>query len=557
MKVNRPEAININDSSSLNIAPLKSEIKATLGRYQLLNEVGRGSNALVYRAYDPQLERFLAIKVLKNHLAKNKDYRNSFIYEARLAAKLSHPNIVTIYDVGISNEKPYIAMELLDGVTLEELLNNSQIPLKNIIHITSQLLKGLHYAHSQGLIHRDIKPANILFVRDKKNIKLTDFGIAKMEESTDKKAYLSDKVLGTPEYMSPEQVLGKSMDVRSDLYSTGVLIYRMIYGVTPFNSNDLGQLFKKIVKNKPPELQISDGLVSAELVSDELKDLLRKLLQKKASKRYQSAALLMTDLQVIAEKLLEHNKEPIKVVKSLSTRWTALMAGAVFISMCVGLAVVYFMQYKTLSSITYDYGYTVGKMIAYQSSEAIILNDSIALNTLVSETAKNEQLNEINIINNSNMIIASSNKDNVGMKLQPVNNITLVKTVSLTKIYRRNLSSKEMLFDVSMPVYFGDKKVGGLYLSFSSKTIVHASNATLITMIIIMLITLIVVFIATFILAKQTSNDYRRVTDGLNKMSTGRIDARIISDKGDEAGQMYAAFNRLAAYLERRFENKK
>ncbi|MGB0496553.1 MAG: serine/threonine protein kinase, partial [Kangiellaceae bacterium] len=205
-----------------------------LGRYRILEEVGRGSTAFVYRAFDPQLDRFLAIKMLRPHLAQNKSFREAFVRESRLAAQLSHPNIVTIYDVGITDDIPYIAMEILEGITLEEILKSkNKLDLKTALNITGQMTLALDYAHQQGLVHKDIKPANILILRDKKTAKLTDFGIAQAIDnfnegnnanSKNQGKVRRNKVIGTPEYMSPEQVVGHALDHRTDLYSTGVLL---------------------------------------------------------------------------------------------------------------------------------------------------------------------------------------------------------------------------------------------------------------------------------------------------------------------------------------------
>ncbi len=517
-----------------------------LGRYRILDEVGRGATALVYRAYDPQLDRFLAIKVLREQLAKDKDYRDGFIREARLAAQLTHSNIVTIYDVGISDEKPYIAMELMEGATLETVLKKSpRLSLKTVLSIVRQLAAALAYAHNHGVVHRDIKPGNILILKDKKTAKLTDFGIAQVDESLAKSGKASDKVLGTPEYMSPEQILGNPLDKRSDLYSTGVLIYRMLSGLPPFIADDLGDLFKQIIKSKQPELMVENVEVK-----DDVNDLLRKLLQKRPEKRFQDAEQLLSEIRYISRKLTKP-KNSNSFFSSLTTRWTIAMASAVFVSMCIGLVVVYMMQYRALSAIAYDYGHTVGKMIAYQSSEAIVLDDSVGLTALAKESVKNEQLETIFILDLNNRILASNVTKMNGQVFEIPSSEQPIKRFDSTQIYKRKLANDIVLFDVFMPIYVGERMVGRLFVSYSSEAIYRASNTTLITMLLVMLVTLLVVSLTTLILAKQTSNDYKRVTLGLKKMAIGRVDARIVSDRNDEANSLFSAFNQLAGYLER------
>ncbi|MBV1907866.1 MAG: protein kinase [Kangiellaceae bacterium] len=525
----------------------KIEQPVRLGRYRILDEVGRGATALVYRAYDPQLDRFIAIKVLRERLAKDDDYREGFVREARLAAQLTHSNIVTIYDVGISDNKPYIAMELMEGATLEDILKrNAKLSLNTVLSIVRQLAGALSYAHKHGVVHRDIKPGNILILKDKKTAKLTDFGIAQIDETLAKTGRVTDKVLGTPEYMSPEQILGQSLDRRSDLYSTGVLMYKMISGLPPFMADDLGDLFKQIIRSKQPEIVIDNNLVK-----DDVNDLLRKLLQKRPEKRFQNAEQLLSEIRYIINKIIKPKEKQKAHFTSLTTRWTITMASSVFVSMCIGLVVVYAMQFRALSGIAYDYGHTVGKMIAYQSSEVVVLEDWVGLRALVKEVAKNEQLASIYILNRGGEVLASNLTFKKGQLFENPNSDEPVKKIDSTLIYRRTLADDSVLFDVSMPIYVGERMVGQLFVSYSASTIYDASNTTLITMLVVMLVTLLVVSAATLILAKQTSQDYKRVTLGLKKMSVGRVDSRILTERNDEASGLFIAFNQLAAYLER------
>lgn len=522
----------------------------TLGRYRILNEVGRGATAYVYKAYDPQLDRFLAIKVLRQELALDSDYREAFLKEARLAAQLTHPGIVTIFDVGVAENKPYIGMELLEGATLEQILTTQgKLNLRTVLAMSVQLARALSYAHKQGVVHRDIKPGNIVVLKDKKTVKLTDFGIAQIDENLGKVGKRSDKVLGTPEYMAPEQVLGHTVDSRSDLYAMGVLIYRMLMGLPPFVSDDLGQLFKQIVKNNPPPVHVDE-----EKVKDDVHDLIRKLLKKQPQKRYKNAALLSNEIVAIQNKLGGDKSGEKNDFISLRLRWTATMAGVVFVSMCIGLAIVYFMQYRALSGITFDYGRSIARMVAFESSEPLLLDDSIGLNALVIESTSNEQLKLVYVMDNQGIILASSNSLLVGQVFTPPQERELKDARDGVHIYQREVADKQVLFDVEMPIVYAEKPLGNLYVSFSADSMYAASKTTLVTMLTVMMITLAVVFIITLLLARKTSQDYQRITQALNKLSLGRVDARLLSERNDEAGELFSAFNRLANFLENRFE---
>jgi len=531
----------------------RSSTPKTLGRYRILHEVGRGATAFVYKAYDPQLDRFLAIKVLRKELARDKDYREAFLREARLAAQLTHPGIVTIFDVGIADDKPYIGMELLEGATLETVLKKqNKLNTRTVLAISVQLSAALNYAHKQGVVHRDIKPGNIVVLVDKKTVKLTDFGIAQLDESLGKTNTRSDKVLGTPEYMSPEQILGQPMDNRSDLYSLGVLIFQMVMGMPPFVSEDLGQLFKQIIKSKAPPL-----LVDEEKIKDDLRDLVRKLLQKSPAKRFQKASMVTAELKNLQNKIGEDTGKQKQAFVSLRFRWTAIMVGTLFAAMCVSLVIVYFVQNNALSGINYDYGRSIARMIAYESAESVLLEDKIGLNALVNESSQNEQLKQVYLIDLNDFVLASTQAEKIGQKFSPPSDREHRQELNNTHIYQRKLADNSVLFDIEMPINYAEKPLGRLYVTYSADSMYAASKTTLVTMLVVMMITLFVVFVLTLVLARRTSKDFQRVTDALNKMAVGRVDARMISERNDEVGQLFGAFNRLSEYLEHRFEAHK
>src|SRR5690242_1435850 len=175
-----------------------------IGRFKILEELGRGGMAVVYKAYDPDINRPLAIKVLLEERCGNREYRSRFLAEAKAAGFLSHPNIVTIYDIGEVNDRPYIAMELLEGESLEDDMGSNR-PILDHLAIGIQLAKALDYAHGKGIVHRDIKPSNIIRIKGSNYIKITDFGIARFEDAELTGLTRTGEVLGTPQYMSPEQ----------------------------------------------------------------------------------------------------------------------------------------------------------------------------------------------------------------------------------------------------------------------------------------------------------------------------------------------------------------
>ena len=330
----------------------RSNIPEKIGRYEIIGEAGRGASSYVYKAYDPHLKRNLAIKVLRAELGNNDEYRNAFITEGRLSAKLIHPGIVTIFDVGVFEKKLYIVMELMEGFSFEKILKTlGKVSLHTVLEMALQLSRALHYAHEQGVIHRDIKPANIIVLIDNKTVKLMDFGIAHLNNTFGTATKATDRVTGTPEYMAPEQVMGKSMDNRSDLYSFGVLLYQLLNGEPPFVNSTLGLLFNQIINNKP-DIKLIKKNIEDDKIADDLLTLIGKLLEKEPDNRYQSASEVTVKLQQINNKLIDNRLVDNNAVDSKSTsksksislpiHWAAIITGVLFVTISISLAVIYY-----------------------------------------------------------------------------------------------------------------------------------------------------------------------------------------------------------------------
>src|SRR5207253_91832 len=265
---------------------------AQLGRYVIQSELGRGAMGVVYKALDCVLERPVAVKTVNISLEREHadKYEQRFYQEARAAGGLNHPNIVTIHDVGKAGEVVFMAMEYIEGVELRTLIGEGR-PLRvpQALSIAAQVAEGLAYAHQRGVVHRDIKPANIMVVANGP-VKITDFGIARMRGTGD--LTQTGMLLGSPKYMSPEQVIGKRADHRSDIFSLGVIISEMLCGAAPFNGEDVTALMYQIVNFVPPApSSVSDAV-------PQLADyIIAKMLAKPLEERYQDAAEVARDLR--------------------------------------------------------------------------------------------------------------------------------------------------------------------------------------------------------------------------------------------------------------------
>jgi serine/threonine-protein kinase len=266
----------------------------TLGNYLVHERVGRGGMAEVYKGYHKRLERNVAIKILHSFLAEGEDFLARFEREARAVAQLRHPNIVQIYDFSVEDDLLYMVMEYIDGGTLNDRLNelakvNQLMPLEEVVSIIDQIANALDYAHNSELIHRDIKPSNILLAGDGKAF-LTDFGIARIMSSTQFTA--TGTLVGTPAYMSPEQCRGETLTHRTDIYSLGIILFEMLTGRIPFDSETPLSLLQKHITDPIPALSEwrSD-------LSTEFEDVVRKALAKEPEERFQNANELNNALQ--------------------------------------------------------------------------------------------------------------------------------------------------------------------------------------------------------------------------------------------------------------------
>jgi serine/threonine-protein kinase len=238
----------------------------TWGRFQIIEERGRGGMAAVYKAYDCVLQRTVALKILAPQLAANQEFTRRFRREAITSANLRHPNIVVIYDVGTQDQFQYIVMEFLEGQTLqEEIRQSGALPVDRILYILWQLSSALDYAHGQRLVHRDVKPANVILGKED-HVTLTDFGLVKAARG--QRITVQGAAIGTLKYMSPEQAAGQELDHRSDIYSLGVVAYEMLSGATPFSGKTPYQTLHSLMHKPPPPLsklnpQVSPGVEQA------------------------------------------------------------------------------------------------------------------------------------------------------------------------------------------------------------------------------------------------------------------------------------------------------
>ena len=290
-------------------------------RYEILELIGRGGMANVYKAKCHRLDRLVAVKILHSDLAQNADFRRRFMDESRAVAQLSHPNIVSVYDVSCSDDVDYIVMELIDGVTLKQYMERrGQMDWREALHFITQIMRGLSHAHSRGVIHRDIKPQNIMVLRDG-SVRVADFGIACL---ADQGQTLTQETLGSVHYISPEQARGDRPDARSDIYSSGVVLYEMLTGRLPFE----GESAVSVAIQHLSSIPLAPREINPD-IPEQLELICMKAMAPDLEHRYQSADAMIADLEAfrknpevemkfdLSDLRPEENDEPTRTIRTM------------------------------------------------------------------------------------------------------------------------------------------------------------------------------------------------------------------------------------------------
>jgi len=525
-----------------------------IDRYQIQSVLGQGATAIVYKAFDPEISRVIAIKVLMPALARNEDYRTRFIREAKGAGTLSHPNIVTVYDVGEHEGLPYIVMEYIEGQSLAQVLEETpRLPLAEVIGIGYQLSQALGFAHKKGIVHRDIKPANIMMLRDSKTIKVTDFGICRFEDRELTQATRVGDVIGTPQYMSPEQVMGHPADSRSDVFSTGIVLYQMLTGEVPFAGKTAVSVQMQIAKAEPKPLQqiVPDLPASARRAVE-------RALMKEPNRRYRNGeelarvlAGVQRELDEIASARERNRRIPIGV------RWAAIMGLLIAVTMAVTITFVAIRQRAELLNQVMDYGGSLTKFMASQSAEPVLGERWVDVEVFVETAVAGQDFAYLIVVDRQETVRGTSLAAQLNTQYRPPAGDRVDGAPAGLTVVRTTSADGRDVLDFAAPIRYSRTELGTVHLGIFETPLQRVVQVTLGLLGILMLVTVAAAAAGSFVLARRLIKPMHTLRTGLREIAGGRYDFRIAEKRSDELGELYNEFDAMALALQARHEAPK
>ncbi len=538
-------------------------VHETVGRYHVEGRIGEGAMADVYRAFDPQIARPLAIKLLKTEFLPDRQYADRFLREAKAAGALSHPNIVTVYDVGEVDGTPYIVMELLDGHPLDQVLQAGAIDPVTTLRIAIQLADALAFAHAQRVVHRDIKPSNIIVARDGYSVKLLDFGIARVGDMLfDSESVRTQvgQVLGTPRYMSPEQALGSEIDGRSDLFSVGAVLYEMLSGRRAFQGNSSVTLAMEIVQRDPEPLASV-----APATPGGLQFIVSKLLAKQPAMRFadgrQLAEAMRKELAALtaagAEATVRPSYLPIQV------RLPIILAVTTTLLLIAAIGTVLVRQYDAMQNVALASGNAISSFVASNAALQAVENatlpgaqqDWAQVEAFVRSASDDPTVRSIIVVGADGVVRAATSPTLVGATYAVPHGGKVIERRDGTIAFVVDGQAEAGRFRFLRPIRYAGRTFGQVDVEVSKAPLDAAARLAEILLAALGLVTVGGVALTSYFGARALAQPLRRTTAALREVAGGNLDFRISHQRLDEFGELYDGFNLAASAVQERIHS--
>jgi serine/threonine protein kinase/HAMP domain-containing protein len=518
----------------------------SLGRYQLKRMLGEGAMSQVYLAYDPKLQRELAIKLLKPEFAQDAQRVELFLNEIQLSGRLHHPNIVSIFDVGQVDEVHFILMQHFESRNLESwFCDHPDLTIEQSLRIVVQLLKAIEHAHAKGIYHRDIKPSNIL-INDEGLVQLTDFGVAYLNESgvTD-----DTFVIGTPFYMAPEQLQGHRPTAQSDLYSIGVLLYYLVFGKLPFQASTLKDLDELI--------QRAEVDLDSKQIPPSLKKVIRKLLHKNPAFRYQSATELLKQLDALNAELKDDGK---LLNFHIGTTWR----NTGIVAICFGMlcAALLYLTVNQLSSSLRNTLVSYGDMFVAQMhdhlAEPVLLGDGASMHAIINRFSAADEILYVHLVDNEGRFMASTDKVDSGSYYQAPAGLSRLQLDSQYDVFHYPLDpSGSEIYRFSSRIQYANSTLGRIYVGIKSENLDGIVNKTFLYLLSFILLICGLVIAVVYLIYRYFFKQINVLNDALQSLYAGNFYTRLKVERKDEIGALKSQFNDLAEQLENFFDQQR
>lgn len=526
-----------------------------VGRYRIEARIGEGAMADVYRAHDPSIGRTLAIKILKTEFRQSEEIVGRFLREARAAGALSHPHIVTIYDVGEADGYPYIAMELLGGAPLDEHIQaHGAMAPADAARIGSQIAEALGYAHGLGVVHRDIKPSNIMLSEDGRTAKILDFGIARVGEADRVRAELAvlrtqvGQVLGTPRYMSPEQALGLPVDHRSDLFSLGVVLYELLSGRPAFDGAGIATIAIQITQERPKPLErVLDGCPAG------LSRIVDRLLAKQPERRFQSGADLAAALAREGETLAA-GPEAGRRRLSMPARLTLVMTSVTAIALLLSVFAVLDRQYRAMEQMALTSGTAISRFLANNVALRAVDNaglppheqDWLPVQAFIAAASGDAGVRRILMVDADGIVRGADDPALVGTRYAPPAGERALRAEAEESVTLTPAGD----FRFRRPILYAGQPFGAVELVTARDALAAASAGARRLLLALGVVLVLVVAGLSYAIARGLARPIRQLRSALDDAANGRRDVRIAHRRRDEFGILFDRFNALADRLE-------
>lgn len=449
-------------------------LSRTIGRYQIGELIGEGAMAKVYRAYDPQMNRRVAMKVLKENFCQDEEYVGRFMREAKAARALQHPNIATVYDSGTFDSAPYTMQEFPDGLGLGAILEESgKLPVDKALKIGIQLCEALDYSHKSGVAHRNITPDNIVVLPDGISIKVADFGVARIEEVETSQRTGVGSLAGSSRHGLQQQEPGDSVDGRADLFAVGLILYQMLTGEDAHVVATLAtQMTRTTQKESSPVKEFLPDAPAG------VRRIIRKLLRDNPDNRYQTGEevvqALTGELHKLDDREEQHGRQ--KYIP-LNARWLLSMVLFVGLVMTVTGSVFFNKLSEAVTSQAVDSGASFASFVATEMANPLLGEEWILVDAFVTEAASREIFSYLTVIDDAGIVRGSSDKKLIGKRYDPDSGAILTSEKDNVRVTSTQLTDGSAVFNITAPVLFQDTPVGSIVLGVSQDGLLEVKAA--------------------------------------------------------------------------------